>query len=156
MPIYIYKEGTGRRDGLTKTVLPRWGTGAATSALWRRTKVGGAAVVGDHIDWSELRDGRGDDTLCGGVVHWQRGMSLDGVMPPVTPPPPAAALSPPLPRRPGNRSPATASKASACFHTSGCTRLIRRENVLRLQEPKNEQRRLKEREASPPSRASED
>ena len=35
-------------------------------------------------------------------------------------------------------------------------RLLRRENVLRLQEPKNEQRRLKEREPPPSSRAAED
>ena len=42
------------------------------------------------------------------------------------------------------------------FHLSGCARPPGRENVLRLREPKNEQKRLKERETSPPSRAAED
>ena len=42
------------------------------------------------------------------------------------------------------------------FHLSGCARLTGARNVLRLQEPKNEQRRLKERETPPASRAAED
>ena len=62
---------------------------------------------------------------------------------------------PPLERAIPQPPPESASKAYHFTLHRVCTP-GGRENVLRLKEPKNEQKRLKERETSPPSRAAED